>query len=56
MTKDLTEEQKEAMLNQVPLKRIAEPIDIAKVVSFLASSSADYITGQVITVDGGMTM
>lgn len=56
MTKGLTEAQKESMINQIPLKRIAEPIDIAKVVSFLASSSADYITGQVIAVDGGMTM
>ena len=56
MTKDLNDVQKEAIMNQVPLKRIAEPVDIAKVVTFLASSSADYITGQVIAVDGGMTM
>ncbi len=56
MTKDLNDAQKEAILNQVPLKRIAEPKDIAKVVTFLASSAADYITGQVIAVDGGMTM
>jgi len=56
MTKNLTDVQKEAIMNQVPLKRIAEPVDIAKVVTFLASSSADYITGQVFAVDGGMTM
>ncbi|PIW69832.1 MAG: 3-oxoacyl-[acyl-carrier-protein] reductase [Ignavibacteriales bacterium CG_4_9_14_3_um_filter_30_11] len=56
MTKELNEVQKEAIVSQIPLKRIAEPVDIAKVVTFLASPSADYITGQVIAVDGGMTM
>ncbi len=56
MTSDLNDAQKEAIMSQIPLKRIAEPADIAKVVTFLASSSADYITGQVIAVDGGMTM
>jgi 3-oxoacyl-[acyl-carrier protein] reductase len=38
------------------LKRIGTPEDIARVVSFLASEDADYMTGQVISVDGGMAM
>jgi len=56
MTKELNDVQREAIVHQIPLKKIAEPVDIAKVVTFLASPSADYITGQVIAVDGGMTM
>jgi len=56
MTKELSDVQKDAIVSQIPLKRISEPADIAKVVTFLASPSADYITGQVIAVDGGMTM
>jgi len=44
------------MINSIPLKRAGNPQDIANVVSFLASSAADYITGQVINVDGGMVM
>ena len=56
MTEKLTEAQKEAMLSIVPLKRMGQPEDIAKVVCFLSSEYADYLTGQVITVDGGMVM
>lgn len=56
MTEKLNDKQREAILALIPLKRIAAPEDIAKVVSFLASSEADYITGQVISVDGGMAM
>lgn len=56
MTDKLNDKQKEAILNQVPLKRMAKPEDIAKSVSFLCSSDADYITGQVLSVDGGMAM
>ncbi|MFC2134272.1 3-oxoacyl-[acyl-carrier-protein] reductase [Bacteroidota bacterium] len=56
MTDKLNEAQKEAMLNLVPLKRMGQPEDIANVVCFLCSKYADYITGQVITVDGGMVM
>ncbi len=56
MTDKLNEKQREAILAMIPLKRIGSPEDIAKVVSFLASSEADYITGQVISVDGGMAM
>jgi len=56
MTNKLTAEQKEPLLNTIPLGRMGQPEDIAKVVVFLCSSLADYITGQVIAVDGGMTM
>jgi len=56
MTNKLTTEQKEPLLNTIPLGRMGQPEDIAKVVAFLCSSLADYITGQVIAVDGGMTM
>lgn len=56
MTAKLNENQKEALLVNVPLKRMGQPGDIAKAVAFLCSSDADYITGQVLTVDGGMVM
>lgn len=56
MTKELPEKSKEALQAAIPLKRMGEAKDIAEVVGFLASSSADYITGQVINVDGGMVM
>jgi 3-oxoacyl-[acyl-carrier protein] reductase len=56
MTDKLTAEQKELFLKNIPLRREAEPEDIAKVVLFLASDDASYITGQVINVDGGLVM
>jgi 3-oxoacyl-[acyl-carrier protein] reductase len=56
MTGVLNEKQKEAILTMVPLKKIGTPEDVARVVSFLASPDADYMTGQVISVDGGMAM
>ena len=56
MTENLNEKQKETVISQIPLNKIAKPEDIAKAVAFLASSDADYITGQVIAVDGGLTM
>jgi 3-oxoacyl-[acyl-carrier protein] reductase len=56
MTAKLSDNQKEALLVNVPLKRMGQPEDIAKAVAFLCSSDADYITGQVLTVDGGMVM
>ena len=56
MTDVLTEEQKAAALSAVPLKRFGRPEEIAGTVSFLASEDAGYISGQVIVVDGAMSM
>jgi len=56
MTAKLNDEQRQAMVSIVPLKRTSKPSEIAGVVTFLASEKADYITGQVIAVDGGMVM
>ena len=56
MTRVLSEEQKKNILSQVPLKRLGLVSDIANVAAFLASEDSDYITGQVIHVDGGMAM
>lgn len=56
MTDKLTEEQKSFFLQNIPLKRPAEPSDIANVALFLASDESNYITGQVINVDGGLVM
>ena len=54
MTAVLPEKVKEQVLQQVPLKRMGQPRDIAETVAFLASDRAAYITGQTIQVDGGM--
>ena len=54
MTRELNEAQREAMLKDIPLNRLGEAAEIAETVSFLASSSAAYITGQTIHVNGGM--
>ena len=56
MTTVLSEQVKTAVRAQVPLGRFGEPADIAAAVAFLASAEAKYITGQVLTVDGGMVM
>jgi len=56
MTKDLPQSAKEAFLTIVPLKRPGLPEDVARIVVFLASPLSDYVTGQVIHVDGGMVM
>lgn len=56
MTEKLSEAVKEAAVSQIPMKRFGNPEDIAEMAVFLASSKADYITGQVIHVDGGMAI
>lgn len=56
MTDAMTEAQKQATLEKIPLGHMGSPKDIAHAVLFLASSWSNYITGQVITVDGGMVM
>jgi len=56
MTKELPDANREAILSQVPLKRLGEPEEIAAVVDFLASDSGAYITGENIHVNGGMYM
>jgi 3-oxoacyl-[acyl-carrier protein] reductase len=56
MTAKLNDAQREAMLTIVPMKRAGKPEDVARVVGFLASQAADYVTGQTLVVDGGMVM
>lgn len=56
MTAILKDEVKEAIMAGIPLKRIGNPEDIAEAVAFLASDKASYITGQVLSIDGGMYM
>ncbi len=56
MTSALTTEQRELMLKQVPLARAGTPDEIADAVVFLASERSRYVTGQVISIDGGMSM
>ena len=56
MTKALPEEQRAMLTQQIPLKRLGKPEDIAKMVTFLASDGGAYITGQTLNVNGGMYM
>ncbi|MET3682102.1 3-oxoacyl-[acyl-carrier protein] reductase [Alkalibacillus flavidus] len=56
MTDDLTEEQKQQMHDMIPLDRLGDPEDVARVVRFLASEDSKYMTGQTLHVDGGMVM
>ena len=56
MTDKLTEEQKNAVLNLIAMKRYGLPEEIAGVVSFLASEDSSYVTGQVIEISGGLSM
>jgi len=56
MTKALPEEQRDALIKQIPLNQLGQPEDIANAVAFLASPQASYITGETINVNGGMYM
>ena len=56
MTKGLSDEHKQLLLNQIPLNRLGQPEEIAAAVAFLASAEAGYITGETISVNGGMYM
>lgn len=56
MTSVLSEDAKQNLTNSIPMKRIGTPDDIANAVCFLASDEANYITGQILEVNGGMNM
>ncbi|WP_302610161.1 3-oxoacyl-[acyl-carrier-protein] reductase [uncultured Mitsuokella sp.] len=56
MTAVLADKVKEAMVKEIPLRRMGRPEDVANAVLFLVSDCSSYITGQVINVDGGMVM
>ncbi len=56
MTAGLTENQEQAVLNLVPLGRPATPEEVAPAIVYLASEEAAYVTGSVITIDGGLVM
>ncbi|MFO7604532.1 MAG: 3-oxoacyl-ACP reductase FabG [Gammaproteobacteria bacterium] len=56
MTRALSEEQRGALLGQIPLARLGQPEEIAQAVAFLASPAASYITGETLNVNGGMYM
>ncbi len=56
MTAGLPEDVQKAAMGIIPLQRFGEAVDIAHATAFLCSEEASYITGQVFTVDGGMTM
>jgi 3-oxoacyl-[acyl-carrier protein] reductase len=56
MTRALPEEQRNALLAQIPLRRLGSPEDVAAAVAYLASPAAEYVTGTVLHVNGGMYM
>lgn len=56
MTEVLPDEVRQKMMDAIPMKRFGSPEDVAKVVVFLASETASYMTGQVLTISGGMVM
>lgn len=56
MTDKIPEKERNAMIDAIPLGALGQPMDIANLVTFLASDKADYITGQIISVNGGLYM
>ncbi|MDR0330098.1 MAG: 3-oxoacyl-[acyl-carrier-protein] reductase [Chitinispirillales bacterium] len=56
MTDKLTDAEKEKLSSQIPMAKLGDPLDVANAALFLGSGLSDYITGQVITVDGGLVM
>ncbi len=56
MNNSLTEEDKQSIISSTPLNKIGKPEDVANLVKFLASEKANFITGQIITIDGGLTL
>lgn len=56
MTDKLSPADKEKLASQIPMQKLGQPIDVANAVLFLASSLSEYVTGQVLTVDGGLVM
>ena len=56
MSDAINKNQKDSLISKIPIGRIGAPVDIASIVQFLASDSAGFITGQTITVDGGMIL
>lgn len=56
MSHGLPEKVQQSILEQIPLKRFGDPQDVADLISFLASDKSNYITGQVLCVDGGMSL
>ena len=56
MTDKLTDAEKGKLTGQIPMQTLGSPLDVANAVLFLSSSLSDYITGQVLTVDGGLVM
>lgn len=56
MTAELNEQQRQAIIGIIPMKRMGSTVEIAHMTAFLASEEAGYVTGQIFTVDGGMVM
>ncbi|MBT7721030.1 MAG: SDR family oxidoreductase, partial [Halieaceae bacterium] len=56
MTRELTDDQRNLMLGQIPLGRLGQPEEIAALVGFLCSDVAGYITGETLHINGGMYM
>ena len=52
----LTDQEWEEIIKKIPLNRLAEPEDSANLISFLLSDEASYITGQIIKIDGGLSL